>query len=234
MKKALNYILEKHENGHFRIFSDSLSGLQALQNMYSKDIDVIKIFKIIPKLRERGIEVSFFWTPAHEGVPGNEKADEVAKEATKQTPKAHPSLRNLKDVKVYMKTKTITDWNDEWRKSERGREITWKIFPQVSTDLKYKTDQEGFLLRRALSGHFPTKAYLYRFNLRNENTCQFCENEAETIEHVLVTCPRFYSLRRSRRALAENFTRRKTVLSVSPCVRVSVSRLQPLALRFRP
>lgn len=71
------------------IWTDSQSALQAIENnninVYDNEY-VIKIRKKIEELEKRLKEtkVVIAWVPAHMGVKGNEKADRIAKQGTKE------------------------------------------------------------------------------------------------------------------------------------------------------
>ena len=64
------------------ILSDSLSALEALKDCNHFDRNINKTLTIISEIQESGRKVTLVWVPAHVGIPGNEKADALAKAAT--------------------------------------------------------------------------------------------------------------------------------------------------------
>ena len=64
------------------ILSDSLRVLEALKDCNHFDRNINKTLAIISELQESGRKVTLVWIPAHVGIPGNEKADALAKAAT--------------------------------------------------------------------------------------------------------------------------------------------------------
>ena len=86
------------------ILSDSLSALEALKDCDHFDRNINKILTIISEMQESGRKVTLVWVPAHVRIPGNEKADALAKAATtrKQIDRWIPA--SIKDVKRAMAT----------------------------------------------------------------------------------------------------------------------------------
>ncbi|KAL3274410.1 hypothetical protein HHI36_015802 [Cryptolaemus montrouzieri] len=83
MWKALHYVsslFERFESKNILILSDSqislLSKLETKLNFIHNGI-----LESLKYLRNLGLEVSFMWTRAHSGIPGNEKVNYLAKEA---------------------------------------------------------------------------------------------------------------------------------------------------------
>ena len=72
-------------DGGVGFFSDSLSALQAItRNSQSSREDVVKeIVVVCHRLITRGTDIVLQWVPSHVGVPGNESADRVAKQAAR-------------------------------------------------------------------------------------------------------------------------------------------------------
>ncbi|XP_064082000.1 uncharacterized protein LOC135198383 [Macrobrachium nipponense] len=80
IRQALLYSLE-NEEGPLIIHTDSKSSMQALQQSKNKEnkamLAGIKI--LLHQHSERGRPVTLNWIPSHIGIPGNERADELAK-----------------------------------------------------------------------------------------------------------------------------------------------------------
>ena len=81
------------------IYTDSLSGLQALRNWKnSTDRIISSIIKQIKSLEDHPTEIYFHWVKGHNNVPGNEAADQLAKTAAKEATQqaAKPNLQSYK------------------------------------------------------------------------------------------------------------------------------------------
>lgn len=83
---ALDIALEHPNQGCF-IFSDSLSALLSLKksnNNVKANPYLLEIREKIYEFQQKALvdcEIVLFWIPAHVGIDGNEKADQLAKEA---------------------------------------------------------------------------------------------------------------------------------------------------------
>ena len=61
------------------IFSDSKAVLMALRNPFNRHPELRRIFQRLALLRRTGTTVGFCWSPSHVGIPGNERADDLAR-----------------------------------------------------------------------------------------------------------------------------------------------------------
>jgi ribonuclease HI len=66
------------------LFVDNQAAIQSVQSPGGQSGQLIlrQIIHFISVLQKRGISMEICWIPAHTGVPGNEKADIIAKQAT--------------------------------------------------------------------------------------------------------------------------------------------------------
>ena len=86
--------ISTHTGFSFVIYSDSRSTLQALGRLYTRHTLVLKIQVLLAGLHSRRKDVSFCWVPSHVGLPGNEKADPVAKRTSLLPPSDTLSFSN--------------------------------------------------------------------------------------------------------------------------------------------
>ena len=66
------------------IFTDSQSAVKHLENgpEYARTETVVNVWRLMQRINESGKQVIIVWVPGHAGLEGNEKVDEIAKEAT--------------------------------------------------------------------------------------------------------------------------------------------------------
>jgi ribonuclease HI len=97
-------------NKKFAIYTDSLSSIQAISKLYSKN-------PIVQRIQERISNSSnyytFIWIPSHVGIAGNELVDSLAKSSIQDSPL--PNLRpNKLDLRKSTKKSIATHWNNNW------------------------------------------------------------------------------------------------------------------------
>ena len=140
------------------------------------------------------------WAPGHTDIKGNEKADFLAKEATKQAPKkAQTSLAFLgTKIKLLQRASQA----EEWRKY-RGKAREKKTSYGAIFDLKLKNQlviprgtkrdiSSSFYSLKIGHGYF--NSYLKRVKRRE---CELCRcGRPQTAEHLLLYCG-FYNAERN-------------------------------------
>ncbi|GBM81107.1 hypothetical protein AVEN_235561-1 [Araneus ventricosus] len=149
----------------------------ASSNSKSTNETARKIFKIL--LTNPRITVS--WVKAHAGNIGNERADQLAKDATQhgqtysliKLPKPHINGLHRKSM--------LEEWQTSWKNDDTGREI-YNLMPSVSLR-PTNWIREYFIF---FSQHGPFPAYLKRFHLSDSDFCS-C-GEMGTALHYATEC----------------------------------------------
>nr|XP_034194979.1 uncharacterized protein LOC117611155 [Osmia lignaria] len=198
------YNLERaHSGKHIYICSDSLAALRALHKM---EIGSKLVRDCALTLRELTLNnrVKLVWVPGHAGIPGNERANELARlGATSSQPYHEYPI----GVSTYALKGLAKDWlNQEFTRiwhNANGMRHTRALLEGSSQklgDTLIHLDRAQLrMLVGLVTGHWYTRKHLVRMGLIEQSTCPKCEEEDETLLHVLLrwNCMELRALRGS-------------------------------------
>lgn len=176
-----------HEIGiiKYLICTDSLSSLFILGNPAVTEKLVVEVQSTLDVL-DSAVEIHFAYIRGHSGNFGNERADQLAKQATGQDIDLMMSIP-ASYWKLISKQKTVLSWSLEFLASKNAQ-WTKRFFPTVSQRLKFKNFSTDFKLTQIITGHGNFKSYLFRFGiLLLDGRCD-CGNGEENVEHILLHC----------------------------------------------
>ena len=189
------------EPSHIIFFSDSQAAILAIDKTRTGSKMVLDI---IDHLNHLGTthRVEVRWVPGHEGVPGNERADELARAGSATQPAGPEPFLPLTDrviqneifslmYKLHIKQYRNLDL------SPKGK-VPLTIFLQK---FRYKTLSMTAEHRRwltwLLSGHSPLAYFQHKANNNKFDSpdCEHCPGLQETSEHFLGECVAYMTLR---------------------------------------
>lgn len=183
------------------IFTDSISALLNLNNLYPKDNITCQTLLLLST--NSNLKINLCWVKAHVNVEGNERADALAKLPLKynleiNNPKI---LIPLSYLNSYLNNNILNDWQHDWNNSLNGR-YTYEFVPRVSLSLLH-TDTIVFYF---ITGHGSFPTYLYRIGKKHDKLCD-CGEEGSPLHYVFGGCPLMpYSFKYSSQiSLYENF-----------------------------
>ncbi|KAJ8719896.1 hypothetical protein PYW07_011939 [Mythimna separata] len=172
------------------ILSDSRSSLDLLKRPSVTHHLALQIKSCLSEIREEGRKVRLFWLKAHVGTAGNERADELAKQAALTKETADYDKVPVSYVRRKIREGTVKKWQARYESSSTGA-VTKVFFPDV---LAAKRILRDTVLTPAhtqiLTGHGGFAAYLHRFHLKNSPSCVCDQSCEETVWHLLFECPR--------------------------------------------
>ncbi|GBM90506.1 hypothetical protein AVEN_215768-1 [Araneus ventricosus] len=127
LHEAVIYVSHLPNHNTSKIHVDNRASIMASSNSKSTNETARKIFKIL--LSNPRIKVS--WVKAHAGNIGNERADQLAKDAAQHgQPYSHPKLPKP-HIKGLLRKRMLEEWQTSWKNGNTGRKIC-NIMPSVS------------------------------------------------------------------------------------------------------
>jgi ribonuclease HI len=176
-------------NEHFIIFSDSLSALQAIDNIYSKNPIVQRIHESIRNSQNYYV---FFWIPSHMGIGQNEQVDSLAKSSL-QEPETSNFVPSKYDTRRKINQSILAKWNNEWEMVTNNKLKTIKpnITPWIN--FEFLNRKESVIITRLRIGHSHlTHKYLLDKTPQPRCTC----GSHLSIQHIFSDCIRTSGMRR--------------------------------------
>ena len=138
MRQAAQYLIQIARTKrikYMKIFSDSMSGLQALDAGHITSKLVLATIKTLNQLAGNIDRVSLCCIKAHVGHDGNKIADNLAKTAT---PMVHLSEipRASTISKNYIKSKLYEMLSEQWRAKKHVDRLTYSLTFQTKIEVK--------------------------------------------------------------------------------------------------
>lgn len=176
--QALEWLVDSKSNTIYYLYSDCLSGLQAIFQHKTTHPLVLQIKLVLNNLIHK---VSLGHVTAHIGVAGNELADSLAKEATSRPEINHSLPVPPSHIRRSLKLKLMSTWQDHWNNSPKGRH-TYSLIPKVSRELRFLSPSTTAFL----TGHGPFRKYLNYYKISRTDVCE-C-GDLGSPEHYYYSC----------------------------------------------
>uniref|UniRef100_A0A1Y1N4E3 ribonuclease H n=1 Tax=Photinus pyralis TaxID=7054 RepID=A0A1Y1N4E3_PHOPY len=180
IKQALKYVLNS-EHDTYCILTDSLSGIQSMADIYSRNEYMKEIHDLRRQIHDRSKHLQFVWIPSHTNITGNDTVDQLAKEAThKTTQDEQCMLRN--DCKSLLQGTIHRKWLDHWTALAERKQYFLPPRPLKWTGSATLTRKEETVLNRVKMGH---TRMTHDFLLQNsvQPMCEQC-NVIFTVRHT--------------------------------------------------
>ncbi|XP_035205294.1 uncharacterized protein LOC118180294 [Stegodyphus dumicola] len=161
------------------IVSDSQSSIQAIKNEDNKSPLAQQIRNTICNSHKNHI---ISWTKGHSTCDGNNRADELAKQAAQECLGPTISIPWPRSyLKQQLHQQALQHWQQNWNIQEQGRR-THGLFPKIDEDRL----ETKYYLTQFITGHGPFPTYFKARNLSNTDTCA-CGTTGDA-EHYLFHC----------------------------------------------
>jgi len=189
IKEALSWLKnqQKYNGLQVSLLSDSKSSLEAISNRSSTNPLVFNIHELI---KSSQYSLQLYWVKAHSDIYGNDEADKAAKLATTIRSRIIYDKFPLSFAKKTITNEVKTIWNQRYKESSRTglHRLVSSITKVDKLLLRMKT---SFFLTQYLSNHGFHKHYLHRFKITPDDLCPCGEDQVQTTDHLMKTCPAF-------------------------------------------
>ncbi|KDQ56380.1 hypothetical protein JAAARDRAFT_310447 [Jaapia argillacea MUCL 33604] len=131
------------------------------------------------------------WSLGHEGICGNKKADQLAKDASELWCLDNPTLTHAKRI---TKARALSDWTAEWK----SRKFTGAFAPANQFPPAWQLKKQFLMTKREVyarrtqcrTGHGFIGDYDNRF-VPTETTLCSCGALMQTRDHIIQVCPTY-------------------------------------------
>ena len=207
ISRALSHIGNSDVNS-YAVLTDSKSVVQALQGDLLNANTNFLLHEIKIKhmhLKNRGFKITIIWIPSHCSIAGNDRADELAKDAiiTGTTTDFKPPYSDyLSLANLHLKSSWRENWQLSWeaithrRKPEFANQPSW--YQQVQPSLPDNPLEPWFkninrtrefysTITRLRIGHCCAPSHIKRIDIDPEASCE-CGLLAATLQHMVFEC----------------------------------------------
>ncbi|KAL5257986.1 hypothetical protein ACHWQZ_G012815 [Mnemiopsis leidyi] len=194
--QAATYLLEKEVKGQSILINcDSQSAIRAINSTIIRNHTILETSRKLNALGKSNT-VLLRWIPAHQGHEGNERADTLAKNGADMSD--NPTMVKLPIPRgvcyAALRRKTIAEWRRNFKISPpKVFSTMWR--DRFSKELPKLGKRDLRTATQILTGHACLNYHLSKINRDIAPTCSLCQEENETVEHVLAKCPKLWELR---------------------------------------
>lgn len=195
ISQSINWIINYNCQDNNFIITDSKQVLLALENGACQNEKIFSIQRRILSVIKNGGNIQLIWIKSHSNIPGNDTADQLAKEVIKSTNSEDSSTPIIEislpisRLKFLTKEESINSWTTLWNSSTKGR-FTFGLGLLPSFHL---TSQDHWTTQ-AITGHSQCPELLNKLNLSNTNQCR-CGQIGSTL-HYIYDCSTTETLRK--------------------------------------
>ena len=186
IKLALE-LVQAENNRKILICSDSWSLIQMISKASFTEELVSRVQSDLHELIQEGYEITILFVPSHVGIPGNEKADQLAKDAAAARPQN--MMIPFRDWYPEIHRKKLDIWEEAWQNEMRDLSCL-KRSPKKWKQTELSRKDEVVLNRIRLGHTRATHSYIFETDPIRAimPICRYCNNERLSIRHVFIEC----------------------------------------------
>jgi ribonuclease HI len=193
IEMAAERIVDLKLTGRISIHTDSLSSIQSLKANHLSSIQATRTKKALDAAgKNKKTKLKVYWIKAHVGHVHNERADELAKEAT-QAGVPHSVEASRKLLRSKYKEHYNNIWKARWFSNQDKCKRTRIWFPwtdpKTSKILLSKTREQLSQCIQWFTGFCNLMRHRHKKNKVILDTCRLCRDDIETPEHITYQCP---------------------------------------------
>lgn len=183
------------------VFSDSMAAQQALSSTHPSCPKIVnRSRRTVAMLREGNIKGRFVWIPSHVGIPGNDRADALAKEASRLASHDYNLGLSIKQIKSQIKTIQM-EANIDMRSVEHGASQSIHYYNNVVLTTSYTYGKKSTrrwvdsVHARVRLGY--TYPWQYGWQVDDEaRQCRVCcQPNKHTLSHYILECEKLVECR---------------------------------------
>ena len=171
--------------------------LQALENEKLDTSLLISIAKTLSAfMQQLEIEVTLQWILSHCEIPGNERADTLAKKGAESEQTNTPV--SLNTAKQIIKSNNKIERLNSWALCDKGRSMFAHMpTPNKKDPINSLKREDQVTIFRLRTQHIPLNAHLSRIKKDHAPVCPLCDHPNETVKHFLFECEPLNDLRKT-------------------------------------
>jgi ribonuclease HI len=179
---------EIYSNCEFAIFSDSLSVLTSIKKSCCQSRNVLFNDLLLHMGKLKPGQIRFIWIPSHVDLPGNDRADTLAKEALSLDHVNSTNYLELQEISSLISLYVTSKWQLEYSSDPSGH-FYKTICPNVNTNIKYLDPlrRKEVQISRLRLGVANTNQRLFVMKKHLNGLCDTCQVK-DTIDHLLLDC----------------------------------------------
>ena len=190
---------------YIKLFSDSQAALKSLDKFRCISKTVVRAVEALNVLGVNRERLELNWIKSHNNYRGNERADELARNAAYHNVVNFSIDPPLSTKKANLMTGINEAWTKEWHNDDSCR-MTKLFYPEFhKSKAKELCNLSRDKSRRLIEivTHQNNLNYIQNKITGRGDLCRLCEEEEETFNHFVDDCPCLWQVRREHFGLQE-------------------------------